>query len=138
MKLISHIKLLALSLIAAIGLAGLQTLPASADGHSTIAAHGTFEGRSDHVTKGGVSIIKTASGYIAVLESDFSLDGAPAPTLGFGNKGKFDKATEFTKLASKDGLQSYALPAGIDPSKYDEFVVWCADFSVPLGVAKLK
>lgn len=105
---------------------------------SKVVKSGTFEGRSDHITTGGISIVKTASGYVAVLENDFSLDGAPAPTLGFGNDSKFDKKSEFTKLNSKDGLQVYAIPTGIDPNKFNEFYVWCADFSVPLGVAALK
>ena len=119
-------------------LAGLTAL-AQADSHqsSEVLNSGTFEGRSNHVTTGGVSIIKTASGFVAVLEQDFSLDGAPAPTLGFGKNGKFDKATEFSELKSNTGLQAYALPANIDPSQYNEFYVWCTDFSVPLGVAKL-
>lgn len=138
MKPISYLKTFAVALIAVFAVAGQMSAPANAAEKSSVAMHGTFVGQSDHVTTGGVSIIRTASGYVAVLESDFSLDGAPAPTLGFSKGGKFDKASEFTKLASKDGLQSYAIPASIDPSKYDAFVVWCADFSVPLGSAKLN
>ncbi|MBO6505485.1 MAG: DM13 domain-containing protein [Kordiimonadaceae bacterium] len=129
--------ILTFMMVAGLGVATANT--AIADDHaSTVAAHGTFEGRSDHVTTGGVSIVKTASGYVAVLESDFSLDGAPDPTLGFGNNGKFDTDTLFTKLESKDGLQVYAIPANIDVSSFSEFYVWCEDFSVPLGVASLK
>lgn len=116
-----------------------QTTPAdAAPSDSQIVAHGTFKGASDHVTKGGVSILKTAAGYVVVLENDFSLDNAPSPTLGFGKGGKFDKKTDWVKLSSKTGAQVYALPASIDPTKFDEFYVWCREFSVPLGIAKLK
>ncbi|WP_343565313.1 DM13 domain-containing protein [Kiloniella sp. b19] len=111
---------------------------ASAGQSSDVVQAGTFEGRSDHIVKGGVSILKTASGYIAVLEKDFDLDGAPAPTLGFGKGEKFDASTEFTKLHNDKGLQVYAIPANVNPADYDSFFVWCADFSVPLGVAKLS
>ncbi|GJL93866.1 MAG: hypothetical protein DHS20C05_02710 [Hyphococcus sp.] len=104
---------------------------------SSVLKSGKFKGLNKHVTTGGVSIIKTASGYVAILEGDFSLDGAPAPTLGFGKNG-FDKKSEFTKLESKTGLQVYAIPANINPADYDEFYVWCKDFSVGLGVASLK
>lgn len=123
------------SAIAAVSVAQAQDVQAHVN--SSVVQSGTFTGLSKHETSGGVSIIKTASGYIAVLESDFNLDGAPAPTLGFGN-GKFDVKTEFTKLNSIKGLQVYAIPASINPADYDEFYVWCADFSVPLGVASLK
>ena len=104
---------------------------------SSVLKSGTFEGKNKHITTGGVSIVKTASGYVAILESDFDLDGAPAPTLGFGKNG-FDKNTEFTKLESDKGLQIYAIPANINPADYTEFYVWCADFDVALGVAALK
>ncbi len=104
---------------------------------STVVKSGQFEGLNKHVTTGGVSILKTTSGYIAILESDFSLDGAPAPTLGFGKNG-FDKKTEFTKLESKEGLQVYLIPEGVNPADYNEFYVWCADFNIALGVASLK
>lgn len=103
-----------------------------------IQSNGTFSGLSKHVTTGGVTILKTQSGYLAILESDFSLDGAPAPTLGFGNDGKFDTASEFTKLENISGAQLYQIPASINPANFNEFYVWCADFSVPLGVAKLN
>lgn len=104
---------------------------------SSVVKSGQFEGRNRHVTTGGVSIVQTASGYVAILESDFSLDGAPAPTLGFGNN-RFDKETEFTKLESDNGLQVYAIPDHIDPSDYSKFYVWCADFNIALGVSSLK
>lgn len=110
---------------------------AKASAPSEVIMSGTFEGRSKHVTTGGVSIVKTVSGYVAILESDFDLDGAPAPTLGFGKDG-FDDKTEFTKLESEKGLQVYAIPASINPADYNEFYVWCADFSVALGVAQLN
>lgn len=65
---------------------------------STVTASGTFTGKSDHVTTGGVSILKTSSGYAVVLEADFSLDGAPDPKIGFGKNGKFAPKTMFTPL----------------------------------------
>ena len=111
---------------------------APADAVSTTVKSGSFEGRNDHVTTGGVSIVKTSSGYVAVLEGDFSLDGAPAPTLGFGKNGKFDEKTEFTKLGSISGLQVYQIPGNINPSNFTEFYVWCSDFEVSLGVAALN
>jgi hypothetical protein len=101
-------------------------------------ASGTFEGRSKHVTTGTVTIKREAGKIYAVLGSDFSLDGAPAPSLGFANGETFDVATEFANLASKTGAQTYEIPAHIDPGKYDHFVIWCSKFAVPLGTAALK
>lgn len=118
--------------------AGLMMVAATPSIAASKIAGGTFEGRSNHITTGTITIKKEAGKTIVVLGPDFSLDGAPAPTLGFANGEKFDLTTEFTKLASKTGEQTYELPANIDPTKYDHFVVWCSKFAVPLGTAALK
>lgn len=136
------IKKISLMLVALISVFGIGIAPAHAQHSDTqqasaVVQSGTFTGRNNHVTTGTVSIVKTGSGYVAILEGNFSLDGAPAPTLGFGKNG-FKPETEFTKLASPTGLQVYAIPDSIDPKNFDEFYVWCSDFSVALGVASLK
>lgn len=127
-----------LAALAVVGILAGAVMITPAQSQSQTVATGQFEGRNKHITTGGVSIQKNGSGYTVILENDFSLDGAPAPTLGFAKRGKFDKATEFSVLKSNTGRQVYALPASIDPTQYDEFVVWCTDFSVSLGVAKLR
>jgi len=129
-------KKLIMTFIAAFAVLGFGVGTAHAHPESTVVASGSFEGRSDHVTTGNFSIVRTGSGHVLVLERDFSLDGAPAPTLGFGKDGKFEASSEFTKLESKSGLQVYQLPANIDLADFSELYVWCADFNVPLGVAK--
>ena len=136
--MLKNIALAAYAFIAAFAASAMAAEDSAAvHAASSVVQSGVFEGRNDHITKGGVSIVKTSSGYIAILEGDFSLDGAPSPTLGFGKDG-FDKKTEFTKLEQKKGLQVYAIPANINPADYDEFYVWCSDFSIALGVASLK
>jgi len=104
---------------------------------TTVIKTGSFEGRSDHVVKGKVSILQTSSGYVVVLEPDFSLDNAPDPKIGLGKNG-YDASTQFSKLNSISGLQAYNLPSSIDPNKYSEVWLWCEEFNVPLGVANLN
>ncbi len=129
----------AVAAIAVLGVVSAVSTSAPAlAGSDKVVSQGTFEGRSKHITTGGAQVVKSGDGYVLVLAEDFSLDGAPAPTIGFGNGGEFDKSTEFTKLNNITGKQSYPLPSSVDPSKYDEVYIWCADFSVPLGVAKLN
>ena len=99
---------------------------------------GTFSGANGHVTTGMVTIEKSGGKTLVVLASNFSLDGAPEPTIGFSKAGKFDKATEFASLKANKGKQTYELPANINPSDYDRIHIWCAKFSVSLGSAKLK
>jgi len=109
---------------------------AEASAEATV-AKGSFEGRSKHITSGETYILKTRAGYALVLADNFSLDGAPGPVLGFGNDGKYDKASYVADLESDTGRQVYPLAAGFNPANFNEVYVWCEDFSVPLGVAKL-
>ena len=103
-----------------------------------VLGQGSFTGKSGHRTSGSVSIVKTDTGVEVRLGSNFKLDGAPDPWLGFGNSGKYDSAGEVAILKSNTGPQVYKIAGKIDASKYNEFYVWCRKFAVPLGVAKLK
>ncbi|MGI9433227.1 MAG: DM13 domain-containing protein [Geminicoccaceae bacterium] len=110
---------------------GLAALPASA---GDILAKGSFTGASDHVTTGGVHV----TAETVELQDDFSLDGAPDPKVGFGKDGVYDSDTTLAVLESNTGAQTYQVPDGVDPSAYNEVYIWCEEFSVPLGVAKLQ
>lgn len=110
-------------------------IPASAQ--DKVLASGNFQGQSGHATSGGVRLVKTAKGTRVVLDPDFKFDGAPDPKLGFGKNG-YIKSTQFSKLKSNSGKQSYEIPSTIDPAGYTEVWVWCDKYSVPLGVATLK
>ena len=94
---------------------------------------GSFEGRSNHVTTGSVSIIKEGEIYIVELSEDFSLDNGPDPRVGFGKGGEYLGA-----LQSLNGKQRYAVPRVWNALGYDELFIWCDVAKVPLGVASLK
>jgi len=123
----------ALLAVAALGFTPAQTHAGSMD-----VSGGTFSGLSNHVTEGSISIVKTGSGYELVFADNFSLDGAPDPVVGLGSNGKYEPATEVSKLKNKTGAQSYKLPASFKPGEHSEVYVWCKDVGVPLGVATLK
>ena len=99
---------------------------------------GTFEGRSNHITNGTVTIVKTDNGYQAVLEDDFDFDGAPDPKLAFANGGNVDEGTIFVLIEKNKGKQVYDIPANINPADFDGFFLWCQQYSVPLGYAALN
>lgn len=102
-----------------------------------VIASGAFEGQSGHTTLGTVTIKKTSDGVVVVLESDFSFDGAPDPKLGFGNNG-YDQSTTFSALKSNKGAQTYVVPTSVDLADYNEIYVWCEQYNVPLGKARLQ
>lgn len=107
-----------------------STLPSFAAGKSR---KGTFSGRSNHVTTGQTVL----SSNNVVLQSNFSLDGAPDARVGLGKNGKYDPNTDLGALKKLNGKQTYRIGNGIDASGYNEVYIWCRKFNVPLGVAKL-
>ena len=124
-------------MIAAAAVTLVFALPAAAQADE-ILARGNFKGASGHTTSGTAAVVRSADGIMLVLESDFSLDGAPDPKVGFGSGGMYDPNSQLSHLQSKTGEQSYAVPAGLDVSGYDEVYIWCQKYSVPLGVARLQ
>lgn len=102
---------------------------------------GDFVGKSDHITNGQVTIeafhTDKEDKYSVVLGSSFDFDGAPAPVVALGEDG-YKKDTILGKLRKNKGSQEYEIPAKIDPKDYNEVWIWCTQFDVPLGVAKLK
>lgn len=120
-------------------LAATACLFASVASADTITASGTFSGLSDHITTGGVSVVETSGGgAIVILDTDFSLDGAPDPSVGFGIDGQYVAASDLGELTSINGLQVYIVPEGLDLADFNEIYIWCDEFSVPLGVAALS
>jgi hypothetical protein len=123
------------SLTIAIAIAFLVSAvtPAAAD------VSGSFAGASGHVTTGGVSIVKNADGTATVtLADNFSLDNGPDPRVGLGKNGKYRKGTDLGALKSVGGSQSYIVPASVNIDDLNEVYIWCREFSVPLGVARLN
>lgn len=130
----NHMLRMAGAFVATVTLIGIAT--AAAD---EIAAKGVFTGASNHATSGGVSVVKTANSQsVVILGSDFSLDGAPDPYVGFGKNGRYDERASLGKLANNNGKQVFKVTPNINISKYNEVYIWCRKFGVPLGVATLK
>lgn len=122
--------------VAAVATIAFNPLSAIAD---ETGASGTFTGASDHITTGGVQIVKTADGgAVVILDSDFSLDGAPDPRVGFGSNGTFVEASDLGELQNLNGLQIYVVPPTINVDDFNEVYIWCLEFGVPLGVAALS
>lgn len=104
---------------------------------ATVVASGSFSGRNDHVVTGALEVLELDGRMYVRLASDFTLDGAPDPKIGFGRSGEYDESTTFTPLKSHSGSQDYALPEGFQLGTLNEAYIWCEKFSVALGVAAL-
>ncbi|MEP4198930.1 MAG: DM13 domain-containing protein [Aliishimia sp.] len=125
-----------LPLVTAATLSFTAALPVQA-GSSQLT--GSFTGASDHITTGGVTVVKTSGGgAVVILDSDFSLDGAPDPRVGFGKDGAYVDGTDVGLLSSNTGLQVFIVPDSVNLDDLNEVYIWCLKFGVPLGVAALN
>ncbi|WP_166417766.1 DM13 domain-containing protein [Cochlodiniinecator piscidefendens] len=98
---------------------------------------GTFDGMSNHLTSGSVSIVEEGGTYYVELGEDFSLDGGPDPRVALGNDG-YDANAVLGELENLTGSSRYEIPANLDVSDFNEVWIWCEVASVPLGVAALN
>ena len=101
-----------------------------------VIASGNFKGTNGHVTKGDIMVVEMNGGHVIKLGENFSLDGAPDPSVAFVANGK--NPVIISALKSNKGAQTYAVPDDLDPSDYDKFYIWCDQYSVSLGETKLK
>lgn len=99
---------------------------------------GSFKGLNRHTVSGSVEVKKDGDHYVIVFKDDFVFDGAPDPKVGFGSNGRYDRATTLAPLKKDRGVQTYRVPAHIDPSQYNEVYIWCEQFTVDLAVATLR
>ncbi len=120
-----------LILAAGLALAGAAALA------DEVVKSGAFNGENGHLTRGTVQIVAVAGGHVLRFAEDFSHDGtAPDATIGFGKDG-YTEAFNLGPLLQIKGAQEFALPAGFDPAQVNEVYIWCRQFSVSLGSAKL-
>ena len=136
---------LALAAVASFALDACELAPTSL-ASSTTAAHsvqgietasGSLHGASGHVTSGTASVFLEDGQWVVSLGSDFSFDGAPDAHVALGHDG-YRKDAQLGTLKSNNGSQVYVIPANLDVADFNEIWIWCGQFAVPLGSAKLK
>ncbi len=104
---------------------------------TTILAQGEFRGESGHATGGAAAIVEQDGRFFVSLGRDFSFDGAPDPKVALGRDGYRPEGL-LAPLRSGSGAQTYEIPLGLDPREFNEIRIWCEQFNVPLGVARLE
>ena len=97
---------------------------------------GEFAGESGHKVSGTVSVESDGSTATLRFSPDFAFDGAPDPKVAFG-AGGYDPATLLGPLKGDTGEQVYEIPASLDLTAYNEVWIWCEEFAVPLGMARI-
>ena len=120
---------------AMLALAGAVLLgPGPANARERSAA---LRGVASHDATGTVAVRRRGAGWVVEFSGDYSVTRAPDPYVGFGSADRYARRTQFAKMRSTKGAQSYRVPAGIDPTAHGAVWVWCRRFDVPIAVAVL-
>jgi hypothetical protein len=94
-----------------------------------------------HEGRGLATLIRLADGGHLVTLTDFETDNGPDLRVhlvpGDPADGASADAVDLGALKGNRGDQQYAVPAGLDPSRYGSVVVWCRAFSVGFTSAAL-
>lgn len=101
-----------------------------------VLASGTISGMNGHHSSGSVYVVESNGDYFVRMGEDFTFDSAPLPIVALGSNG-YKKETATEKLKSNSGASEYKLPAGLKIDEYNEVIIWCEKFSVPISKASL-
>ena len=95
------------------------------------AASGTFKGVEGERVSGSVEVTETS----VKLSSNFKTTSGPDLYVYLGN----DKPTKIVAVLKKNkGSQTYALPKGVDLSKYSSVFIHCKKYNHTFGVASIR
>ena len=90
----------------------------------------------------GTDVEHPASGTVVLsgdtlMLQDANITEAPDAQVYLAPDFDQSKGVKLADLASFTGNSEYAIPEGVDPAGYNSVVIWCDEFSVPIGKARL-
>jgi len=101
---------------------------------------GSFIGAGDgfHNAEGLVKVIPLGDRTTILRLENFKSTNGPNVHLYLATDKAASNFIDLGRLKANNGNQNYYIPNGTDLAKYNMVLVWCKDFSVLFGSAKLK
>jgi hypothetical protein len=97
----------------------------------------TLSGSKGHHAAGKISFVKEMGKELLVL-SDIKIDKVPDGHVYLAKNGDRHTGIDLGVLKQFEGDTSFALPAGTDLTAYDSVIIYCEQFNVEIGRAKLE
>ena len=85
-----------------------------------------------------VTVTKADGKITVTLAAGFSLDDAPDAYVALGSGAKPVAGGVLAKLKTKTGAQTYSIATSAALEGASQVIIWCKQYSVPLGAADLK
>ena len=111
----------------------------TADGLA-ILSQGAFVGADAiiHKAEGTAKLVRTKTNeFIMRFDENFKASNGPDLYVRLIKMGDYNTYVELGRLKGNIGSQNYKIPVGTDLSQYDSVIVWCKQFGVLFGTAKL-
>ena len=101
---------------------------------------GSFVGIGDgiHDAQGDVLIIESDDGSRFLRFENFKVSNGPDLFVYLATDESANDFVNLGELKGNIGNQNYMIPPGADLSNYDNVLIWCKQFSVLFGSAKLS
>jgi hypothetical protein len=101
---------------------------------------GTFEGAGDgiHNAEGVAKVITLQDGNKVIRLENFKVTNGPDLYVYVSKDKGVSDFVDLGRLKGNIGNQNYNIPQGTDLSKYSTVLIWCKQFSVLFGSAKLE
>ena len=101
---------------------------------------GSFVGIGDgiHDAQGDVLIIESDDGSRFLRFENFKASNGPDLFVYLATDESANDFVNLGELKGNIGNQNYMIPPGVDLSNYDNVLIWCKQFSVLFGSAKLS
>ncbi len=111
---------------------------------SLIASGSFVTTEQDHPTNGIARIVKVNGENYLVFSKNFTTARGPKVRVVLHRKStvpvnlKKENYVTLANLQRFDGAQSYKLPANFDVNEFKSVAIWCEEFNVTFGFARLQ
>lgn len=132
---------------------GTAAITATADGVGSLPANiqvlppggmsrsGVFSGNSGYTVKGTATLQQSATALTLTLGSDFMASNGPMLGVYLAKNASgglsAQNSLKLGNLTANNGMQTYAVPAGVGLTDYDYVVIYCIPFNIRFGTASL-
>jgi len=116
-----------------------DTMMQDTESRVAVSLSGSFVGVGDgiHDAKGNALVFPLENSQHILRLEDFSSTNGPDLYVYLASDTGASDYVSLGRLKANNGNQNYDIPEGTDLAKYDTVLIWCKQFSVLFGSAKL-
>ncbi|MEM7372477.1 MAG: DM13 domain-containing protein [Bacteroidota bacterium] len=105
----------------------------------TITRMGSFQGLNGYNVKGTATLMTIDGESTLMFDPDFQSSNGPGLYVYLSpNATNVSGGVKLEKLQATSGMQTYAIPANVNPQDFDHVLIYCQPFGAPFGTATFE